>query len=248
MRIGLFGDVHANLVALDTVLQQLAADRPDQLVCLGDLAITGPHPHEVVERVQALGCPVVRGNWEDWALDARSGRCSYDGYRPVDRWCAERLTGADLEFLATSTPTVELELPGGEMLLCYHGSPRDYNDVISATTSHEALDQMLGGRQTGILAGGHTHLAMLRRHGEALIINPGSISENWNFTVWPERSLFNAHAEYALIDYQDGDARVAFRRLAIDAEAVIAAAYERGMPGANEWAASWRRGASPICP
>jgi predicted phosphodiesterase len=224
------------------VLAQLAADQPDYLVCLGDVAITGPHPHEVVERLRALNCPVVRGNWDDWALRVRDGSRSYADCRPVDRWCAERLTAADLAFLRTFPATFALDLPDGTQMLCYHGSPRDYNEVIGAATSHELLDQMVEGRRTGILAGGHTHMAMLRRHGEALVINPGSISENWNFSAWPEHRRFNPHAEYALIEHEHGTMRVTFRRVAYDVDAVIAAAYANDMPGADEWAATWVRG------
>jgi putative phosphoesterase len=239
MRIGLFGDTHANLIALDAALRHMAAERLDQIVCLGDLAITGPHPHEVVERVRELRCPVVRGNWDDWALHVRDGSRSYAGCRPVDRWCAERLTEADLAFLRTFTDTVTLRLPDGTHLCCYHGAPGDYNQVIDAATPYETLDRLLGARRVGIFAGGHTHVAMLRRHGEALVINPGSISENWNFSAWPERRRFNAHAEYAVIECEHADLRVSFRRVAIDVDAAIAAAHARGMPGAREWAATW---------
>jgi putative phosphoesterase len=240
MRIGIFGDIHANLVALDAVLAQLAADRPDHLICLGDVAITGPHPHEVVERLRALHCPVVRGNWDDWALQVRDGSRPYGACRPVDRWCAEQLTPEDLAFFRSFPATVSLDLPDGTQMLCYHGSPRDYNEIIDAGTPYQLLDQMVEGRRTGILAGGHTHMAMLRRHGDALVINPGSIAENWNFSAWPDRR-FNPHAEYALIEHTEGDLRVTFRRVAYDVEAVIATAHAREMPGATEWAATWLR-------
>jgi putative phosphoesterase len=240
VRIGIFGDIHANLLALDAVLAALAADTPDYLICLGDVAITGPHPHEVVERLRDLQCPVVRGNWDDWALQVRDGSRPYGASRPVDRWCAEQLTPEDLAFFQSFPATVSLDLPDGTQLLCFHGSPRDYNEVIDANTPADRLGQMVDGRRTGILAGGHTHMAMLRRHGDALVINPGSIAENWNFSAWPRRR-FNPHAEYALIEHTPGDVRITFRRVAYDVEAVIAAAHAREMPGAAEWAATWLR-------
>jgi putative phosphoesterase len=242
MRIGLFGDIHANLPALDAVLADMMSHRPDQLVCLGDLAITGPQPREVVERVRALGCPVVRGNWDAWPVEIRDGRRSPDGYRAMDLWCAERFTVDDLEYLDGFPMTYDLPLPGGTTLLCYHGSPRDYNELIDSTTSYEELDQILHGRRTGVAAGGHTHTAMLRRHGDGLVINPGSISENWNFSAWPERRLFNPHAEYALLDCEANQASVTFRRVPIDVDAVIRVARESGMPNAEEWIAGWLLG------
>jgi hypothetical protein len=72
------------------------------------------------------------------------------------------------------------------------------------------------------------------------VINPGSIGENWNYSAWPDRR-FNPVAEYALIEVEHGDARVTFRRVPYDVNAVIAAAYANIMPGADEWAARWMR-------
>jgi predicted phosphodiesterase len=248
MRIGLFGDIHANLPALDAVLADMMSHRPDQLVCLGDLAITGPQPREVTARVRALGCPVVRGNWDAWPVEIRDGRRSPEGYRAMDLWCAEQFTSSDLHYLDGFPMTYDVPLPGGSMLFCFHGSPRSYNEVITGMTPYEELDRLLEGRRTGIAAGGHTHVAMLRRHGDGLMINPGSISENWNFSSWPDRRLFNPHAEYALVECDAGEVSVTFRRVPIDVEAVIRAARESGMPDAEQWIATWLPGKALVRP
>ena len=63
LRVALFSDVHGNLAALDAVLEELERQRVDELVCLGDVAV-GPQGAACVERIAALGCPVVRGNWD----------------------------------------------------------------------------------------------------------------------------------------------------------------------------------------
>jgi len=241
MRIGLFGDIHGNLVALDAMLDALQREQPDQLICLGDVTTTGPWPHEVAERVRGLGCPVVRGNWDDWMLEICDGRRSPEGCRPMDLWCAAQLTATDLEFLDTFPLTFELPLPNGTALLCYHGTPHDYNQAITSGTPYEDVDTMLDGRRTGIMAGGHTHMTMLRRHGDALVINPGSISENWHLSQWPAKRLFNPYAEYAVLDCGAGEICVTFRQAAINVDAVIAAAHERDMPDAEPWAAAWLR-------
>lgn len=238
MRIGLFGDIHANLIALDAVLADMRQHELDMLVCLGDLAITGPHPHEVVRRVQSLGCVVVRGNWDDWAVQVRAGRHPSGDNRPIDLWCAERLTAEDLAFLDGFPLTYELPLPGTQSLLCYHGSPHNYNDLITSTASREELDQLLEGRRAGIMAGGHTHVAMLRRHADALVINPGSVSENWRLSAWPTQ-LFNAHAEYALVTVDDASTSVTFHRVPIDHRAVIGEAQRRNMPDVEWWSERW---------
>ena len=62
MRVALISDIHGNLVALETVLAEIERDEPDHIVCLGDVAATGPRPHETVERLRALEGSVVMGN------------------------------------------------------------------------------------------------------------------------------------------------------------------------------------------
>jgi hypothetical protein len=47
--------------------------------------------------------------------------------------------------------------------------------VIAATTPDAEVADMLAGRAAAILAGGHTHVQLLRRQGELLIVNPGSV-------------------------------------------------------------------------
>ena len=69
MRIAIIANIHANRVALDAVLADIEALRPEQIVCLGDVAATGPQPRQAVERLRALGCPVVMGNADAWLLD-----------------------------------------------------------------------------------------------------------------------------------------------------------------------------------
>ncbi len=41
MRIALIADIHGNFVALERVLQDLQEEKPDQIICLGDVAALG---------------------------------------------------------------------------------------------------------------------------------------------------------------------------------------------------------------
>lgn len=76
--IAVFSDVHANLEALQAVLSDMEALALDQRVCLGDTVGYGPDPVECLEKVRALGCPIVKGNHDeaagcDDALDDMGG-------------------------------------------------------------------------------------------------------------------------------------------------------------------------------
>lgn len=81
MRLAIVSDIHGNLLALEAVLANLDRVRPDAVVLGGDLALGGPHPVEVVDRLRALGWPSVLGNTDE-ALDESRARARGTGSSP----------------------------------------------------------------------------------------------------------------------------------------------------------------------
>ena len=59
MRIAIVSDIHGNLAALDAVSADLAQHDPNLVIHLGDLAVLGPRPAAVIDRIQELGWPGV---------------------------------------------------------------------------------------------------------------------------------------------------------------------------------------------
>jgi putative phosphoesterase len=244
LTIALVADIHGNLAAFDAVLDALKAEPPDQIVCLGDVAATGPQPREVLRRLRELGCPVVMGNADAELLDVAPPGSETDEERrriaEISRWGAAQLDDADRTFLASFQPTVEIPLGEERRLLCCHGSPCSYDDVIAAVTPDDELDTMIGGCGATIIAGGHAHLRMLRAHRGREIVNPGSVGLAYQF--FPDGSVcVPPWAEFALLSQaDDGVVSVDFRRVPYDRDATVRAMIEREMPHAAWWAADWR--------
>jgi predicted phosphodiesterase len=92
MRIALFGDIHANLEALEAVLADAAAQGVTDYVCMGDVVGYNADPGPCLERVKELGCPTVKGNHDEDA----SGNHSLDAMNPIAaaalQWTREQLT------------------------------------------------------------------------------------------------------------------------------------------------------------
>jgi putative phosphoesterase len=245
MRVALISDIHANLVALEAVLADLKQQDADQIVCLGDVAASGPQPHGVLQRLQALNCMVVMGNADAWMLEPQEYSGDDPFYRKInelDQWAASQLSDGDRDFLRTFHATVSVEADGQARLLCFHGSPRSNTDLITWETSEAQLKQYQTGLDANLLAGGHTHAQMLRRCGEYTWINPGSVG-----LCYERRSDGTDHnvprAEYTLLDWQDGAASITFRRVPFDLDAVrqaaLRAAMRSDMPHAEWWASEW---------
>ncbi len=243
MRIALIADVHGNAVALDAVLARLAIEQPDQIVCLGDVATPGPDPVGVIERLRTLHCSVVMGNWDEWLLQAQDVEDLAEGMswmRQIDHWCATQVSPVDLTYLRTFRSTLSVPLGQGATILCFHGSPRSTSELIVATTPEDDLDSMFAGHHATILAGGHVHTPLIRRHRNMLIVNPGSISESPDHYSRPPHVCFNPWAEYALVDWIEGDLSITLRRVLLDVERVVQPAFDHRMVHAELWAELWR--------
>ncbi|HEU5440176.1 MAG TPA: metallophosphoesterase family protein [Ktedonobacterales bacterium] len=244
MRTAIIADMHGNLVALDAVLAEIRAEGVEQVVCLGDVAATGPQPAQVLARLRELGCPQVMGNADAFLLEPTVTADAQDQQRKIeeiDVWCAGQLSEEDRAFLAGFKPTVSVPLGEGTTLLAYHGSPRSYVEVITAETPDATLAEMFAGHQAQVFAGGHTHVQMLRRHRDTLVVNPGSVGLPMD-AVPPAEGIMNAvWAEYAVVTVEGGRLEVSLRRTPFDGGALLRAADESGMPHATWWKADWRR-------
>jgi predicted phosphodiesterase len=99
MRFAVFGDIHANLEALQAVLADAEAHGATHYVCLGDVVGYNANPHECVEVVRNLNCPVVKGNHDEQA----SLTDELGGFNPLAEeainWTRQHLTEADKQWL-----------------------------------------------------------------------------------------------------------------------------------------------------
>src|SRR4026208_75405 len=136
MQIAIISDIHGNNVAFEAALNDIKKQNIDQIVCLGDAIQGGPQPAEVVQNLRALGCPVVMGNADAWLL---SGTETGDEGIPPERlkkmgeirlWSLSQLTEDDRTFISSFQPTVKLNLERDLDLLCFHGSPTSFDDII----------------------------------------------------------------------------------------------------------------------
>jgi putative phosphoesterase len=227
MRIALISDLHANELALEAVLADLRTVGVDQLVCLGDVATLGPRPLAVLQRLRDLACPCILGNHDEFLLRPELVRAYTDAAVIVDavEWTRRQLGDEERAQIAAFVPHLTLPLPGDATLSLYHGSPRSNTEDVLATTPPEELDAMLGERAAEVMAGGHTHIQMLRQHRGVLVVNPGSVGMPFEAYVGGKTTpRVLPHAEYGIVEAAAGAVRVTLHRVRLDRAALRAAA------------------------
>lgn len=235
MRIALISDIHGNPVAFEAVLADIAKVGVDQIIFLGDIATMGPCPNEALAQLQDLGCPCIMGNHDEnlFHLDQLPTKDLPPWYVDVAEWTADKYNEAELAFIQTFVPNLTIpldEAKSAPTLLCYHGSPRSNQEFLLVTTSEAELYDILGEQSALVLAGGHSHVQMIRRYGESMVVTVGSIGfplQHYPFTPPPPVLLW---AEYGIISWQNGVLSMDLRRVDFDLKVIRDIAAASGMP------------------
>lgn len=169
MRYGLLSDIHGNLRAFAAVLAELARFGIDDAVVLGDVAQGGDEPGEVLDRLAELGWPVILGNADHFLLEipVDTNEELTEAQLARRQWSLAQLDERHLEQIRAFHPTYERE-----GLLAFHGSPRNFEDILLPETEDDSPWRVEGHT---LLAGGHTHVQWTTRIGGAQYVNPGSV-------------------------------------------------------------------------
>lgn len=239
MRIALISDLHGNELALAAVLEDVERSGMDRIVCLGDVATLGPQPVAVLNRLRELGCACILGNHDEFLLEP-SLVADYTDVRPIIdsiAWARAQLGPSELDFVATFARSLEIPLGDAGTLLLFHATPDSNVTDLLATTPAEHVDELLGARRAPLMAGGHTHIQMLRQHRGALLINPGSVGMPFREYVNRREPQVLAHAEYACVEARGAVVSVELRRIALDARSLANAARAVDNP-LSPWLAS----------
>ncbi len=238
MRLAVISDIHGHYTALDAVLDDLARQPIDSIVCLGDVATIGPQPLPVIARLKQLGCAVMTGNHDAALLNPASAPQLQIAppLLPTLEWCARQLAPDDVAYLGSFRPTLEISLGPGAGVLCFHGTPHSNIGLLLPTTPAEELEGLFAGQAAGLMVGGHSHIQMLRQHGGKLFVNPGSVGSA--FAQPPMPGVVPAllpWAEYAIVSWEGGVVSVDLRRVPFDVAAFYEAVAQSDIPLKDWW-------------
>jgi len=183
--LALVSDIHGSDDALAAVVAELDPLGIDRVICLGDAVQGGDQPREVLERLAALGWPVILGNADAFLLEVPtdSPEPLTQGHLDKREWTLAQLEPSHLDQIRSFAPMLDVELDGGLALRAFQGSPHSYDDVVLPETPDAQVEHLLGGSGVDLLAGGHTHMQWTRYVDGALYVNPGSVRDNGAYAV-----------------------------------------------------------------
>jgi predicted phosphodiesterase len=195
VRIGIVSDIHANLVALETVLADMG--QVDALWVCGDTVGYGPDPSDVLALLLERKATLVAGNHDRAVATGED----LDLFNPPAAAAAKMHQGwlsvAEREMLAALPRTLETS----DVTLC-HGSLRD--PLWEYVTNPKSAAASLAIAKTSHCCAGHTHVPSLYRAGKEP--QPGRVGYATPYPLAP-RAFLNPGS---VGQPRDGDPRAAY--------------------------------------
>lgn len=232
MRYAILSDVHANLDALEAVLQDAARQGAEGFVCLGDFVGYGPEPNECVDRLRDRVSVALVGNHDLAALGRLDARRFNLFARAAVEWTRTQLRGGTRSFLDSLGARAEFE-----GMLLVHASPRD--PVEEYILDWETAEDNFRAEAFSLCLFGHTHVPIRFAHdGERTRVL--ALLPNTPVALEPHlRHLVNVgsvgqprdgdpRAAYAVLDTKAGTIEV--RRVPYPIEAVQRKMQACGLP------------------
>ena len=255
--LAVFSDVHANLPALEVVLQDIDArlgrGEIDGVYCLGDLVGYATWPNEVVLSIQERGIPTIAGNYDEGVgMGSDDCGCAYQTEEDKARgaqsiaYTNSAVTEATRRYLRGLPRHIRLTLAAPRSpkaqpveVLMVHGSPRRINEYLFEDRPDDLLLKRMAGAGADVMLFGHTHkpyhktLADSTEAGEVRVrhaINTGSVGKPKDGDPRAGYVLLTVDPERPKSD--PGYCSVEFVRLGYDVEAAARAVEASPLPDA----------------
>jgi len=256
MRYALISDIHANLPALEAVLEHIdgAAKRGERIdsVChLGDLVGYAPWPDEVAGLIRTRCIQGVAGNYDSTvATDYEHCGCKYEDARQEElshrsyEWTLAHCSAATKSFLGALPFRIDLRPlgghAGGPKVVLVHGTPtantlywtEDRDDDFCRKMAQRAAM-----KEGDLIAFGHTHKPWTRRVDGMTFVNAGSVGRpkdgNWR-------------AGYVTVEVTAESIEVDFIRIEYDIDTATNTILASALP--DEFAPYLRSGGASLDP
>lgn len=190
MRIAIISDIHGNLEALKTTLEDIQKRKIDKIFCLGDIVEKGHHPEECVKLIRENCEVVVQGNCD---VDFNPEKYVKSKHNiPVDLMRQRALR--NLQLVSEKSREYLMNLPfsyefymSGSLVRLFHAHPEKKTGVIINEDSYEDKYRMfepsentVSQKVADVVIYGHLHCPYMNKFYNKTLINVGSVGNSFN--------------------------------------------------------------------
>jgi putative phosphoesterase len=213
VKIAVIADIHANLNALEAVLQDAEHRGITVFLNAGDLIGFGAFPNEVIQTLYSKNALSVIGNYDLEVLDKNNREKGPKKF--ALEYARKTLAKAYETYLRTLPSKLELEI-AHKKLLMIHGTPDSVDEHLYHDTPEERFQEVAKTAGADIIVFDHSHKQFTKKAGETLFINPGSVGRPGDGNPQAAYAAINASpfsVELVRVNYDVGAAVDALRKI-----------------------------------
>ena len=184
-KIAIFSDIHGNLQALKSIIEDIDKSTFDEVIFLGDVVGIGPNPKECLDILMDSNIKVVKGNHEVYQTNEEvAGSLLQDNEKEHRNWIHSKLGAEELEYLHDLPMEIE-ELIEGRLFTFTHfflNKNKNYYEslnILGDTRVFEVSNKL----ETDYMFVGHSH-APFQIDNSSLITCVGSSGCTKNNTTY----------------------------------------------------------------
>lgn len=187
MKIAIISDIHGNLEALKTTLNDIKKRKADKIICLGDIIAKGVHSKECIELIKKNCEIVIQGNTDIYfSMEHKNINKMPEQEQKRIKWNQTLISKEDREYLMNLPYCYEFYM-SGSLVRLFHATPIVNNKAIINVDSIETKYQMfLPSENTvsqniaDVIIYGHIHHPYMDKIYNKTIINVGSVGNSYD--------------------------------------------------------------------
>lgn len=187
MKIAIISDIHANLEALKSTLEDIKKRKVDKIICLGDIIAKGVHPKECIELIKENCDIVLRGNCDRYFSEEHNdiNELSEEEVKRIN-WNQSMLNDEERKYLLNLPFSYEFYM-SGSLVRLFHATPEKDNIVIINNDEIQTKLKMfypsnntMSQKNADVVIYGHIHHQYMDKIYNKTIINVGSVGNSFD--------------------------------------------------------------------
>lgn len=172
MKKAFISDIHSNLYALQSVLNDIIKQGAEDIYCLGDIVGYHSFPNETIELIIKENIKCIKGNHDRDISEKYFDETKKEEF--IKLWTYNTLTEKNRLFLKELPETINITI-GNNRVKLVHGSSKSITEYLfeDDKKTKETAENL----EEDMLMCAHTHIPYIKKYGEKMVLNTGSVGK-----------------------------------------------------------------------
>lgn len=183
-KIAIISDIHGNLEALKSVLENIRKRKINKIYCLGDTIAKGVHSHECIKLIKENCEIVLQGNCDEYFSSNGIPEDKPEIEIKRFNWNRSMVNKEDVEYLKNLPFCYEFYM-SGRLVRLFHATPEVNRNFVGNIDSLEKLNSLflpsnktISQDRADVVIYGHIHTQFMQRIYNRTIVNVGSVGNS----------------------------------------------------------------------